>query len=245
MNRPIVTFSLMAMLCLTFSSQGRSQDILEQVYGSGVHAFFAGKLELAQELFDEVINAGSQDPRVYYFRGLTQVQGQCGIVEAGLADFEQAAQLEVSAKTSANVSRALERIQGPTRIAIERIRAKARLMARTLQVEDARARYGDQPELSVPAIPAPSPTDLPPPATDAPATSPSDDPFATGNGLTGGEPTPMPSGPTEPATPDFPAPSDTPSPSEPAAPSSDVNPFGDEPPAANPPATPDANPFGF
>jgi hypothetical protein len=218
-------FSIGLAVCLNSALQ--AQDILEQMYGSGVHAFYSGRSDEAQEIFDEVINAGSQDPRVHYYRGLAQIQSQGGMIEAGMADFEQAAQLEVTSRTSANVARALQRIQGPTRIAIEKVRARARLAAKSLQQDAVRG--------------LPSNPQAVPPAGNAPAGA---DPFANGEGLNGGTPTPMPANndpgtmpSSDPAMPGLNTP----------APAGNTNPFGDDTaPAPAPGAAPATdNPFGI
>jgi type II secretory pathway pseudopilin PulG len=220
-------FSFGLAVCLNTTLQ--AQDILEQLYGSGVHAFYSGHSDQAQEIFDEVINAGSQDPRVHYFRGLAQIQSQSGMIEAGMADFEQAAQLEVTSRTSANVSKALQRIQGPTRIAIEKARARARLAARSLQQEAVRG--------------LPSNPQVVPPTDDANAKT-GVDPFATGDGLNAGQPTPMPAD-NEPAT--LPSNDATMPDLNTPAPAGNTNPFGDEAvPAPAPGAAPATdNPFGI
>jgi hypothetical protein len=227
----IFQLAIHTILLSGISTSAFAQDIYEQYYGSGVHAYFAGNYERASELFSELIDAGSQDPRVHYFRGLTQMQAHCAMIEIGLADFEQAAQLEVSGKRSADVSKALARIQGPTRVAIEQIRAKARFAARNLQA-DAILRSG------VPGMPNPS----------DPMTPKAADPFAGDAGLMGGDPKPMPEPSEAPANPgspfDNPSTPDatTPAP-EPTMPAPDAaNPFGDDPVPPPPPA-PD-NPFG-
>ena len=92
----------------------------------------------AEELLNEIIDAGSQDPRAYYFRGLCQSYGGFDVSNP---DFERAAELEVEGKKVVNVGKALERIQGPVRIAIERARTKARLMSRARLLELQRSRY--------------------------------------------------------------------------------------------------------
>jgi hypothetical protein len=227
-----VCSALFTVGLLISASAIQAQDILEQVYGSGVHAYFAGQLEKAQLLFDEVINAGSQDPRVYYFRGLTQIQSQGGcIIEVGLPDFEQAARLEVLGKVGVNVNLALARVQGPTRIAIERLRAEARMAAKILQVEEARAKYGEA------GAPPNSQVVVPPVAV---PTKPANDPFADGRGMTGGEPTPMPAGdaPVSPAN----VPANDPFSAPSSAPSND--PFKDDSAPSPAPAN-SADPFGL
>lgn len=205
------------LLALSFCSLGiatsaSAQDILEQYYGNGVHAYFAGNNQLAEEHFNEVIKAGSQDPRVHYFRGLTQILSQGGMVEAGMADFEQAAQMEVSGKRFADVSKALSRIQGPTRIAIERIRAKARLAAKSQQFEMMRDKF-EQPGTAGRTVPPAALDRAAPPATPDAGTT---EPFGGGSGLTGGAPSPMPTTPNTPAT-NEPSIFDSPTPTTPDA----------------------------
>jgi hypothetical protein len=219
-------------LAICLHSAVQAQDILEQMYGSGVHAFFSGRGDQATEIFDEVINAGSQDPRVHYFRGLAQIQSQGGMVEAGIADFEHAAQLEVTSRTSANVARALQRIQGPTRIAIEKARARARLAAKSLQA-NAIQGLPSNPQAAQNSGNAPAPSGT--------------DPFANGQGLNAGEPTPMPAN-NEPGSPATPSSNDATLPGLDApAPAGNPNPFGDETaPTPAPGAAPATdNPFGI
>ena len=56
-------------------------------------------------------------------------------------DFEKAAQLEIEGKKVVNIGKALERIQGPARMAIEKSRSKARLASRARLLEIQRTRY--------------------------------------------------------------------------------------------------------
>lgn len=105
-----------------------AQDVFEQVYGQGVHAYFCNDLNRAEQLLTSVIDAGSQDPRAHYFRGL--VQARRGGSGAGYADFQRGAELEIAGRRVVNVGKALERIQGPHRMEIERARTDARLAAK-------------------------------------------------------------------------------------------------------------------
>src|SRR5687768_279958 len=43
---------------------------LTEIYGRGVHNYFGGQVWLSDDQFSQVIDAGSTDPRVYYFRAL-------------------------------------------------------------------------------------------------------------------------------------------------------------------------------
>ncbi|MEM9659386.1 MAG: hypothetical protein AAF961_13595, partial [Planctomycetota bacterium] len=51
------------------SAQYRSTRDAAAVYGRGVHEYFAHRMHEADNLLSQVINAGSTDPRAYYFRG--------------------------------------------------------------------------------------------------------------------------------------------------------------------------------
>ena len=48
-------------------------DYLSEIYGDGVHAFYAGDLIQAQEFFDQAIRHGYKDPRCYYYRALVHM----------------------------------------------------------------------------------------------------------------------------------------------------------------------------
>jgi hypothetical protein len=129
---------LFSVVTLSFASFASAQDPLDEMYGQAVHSFFRGDSVHAEQLLTEVIDAGSQDPRAYYFRGLCQAHGNFQI---GSVDFERGAQLEIDGKKVVNVGKALERIQGPARVEIEKARSKARLASRARLLELQRARY--------------------------------------------------------------------------------------------------------
>jgi len=107
----------------------RAQDaILGQMYGNGVHAYFSGDYVQAHELLTSAINAGSHDPRCYYYRGLAYLK--LGRPQEAEGDFQQGAKLETgNLSRPYNVAKALERIQGPSRIKMEQYRVKARMAA--------------------------------------------------------------------------------------------------------------------
>lgn len=190
-------FSTLALVLVGFTSSAsiQAQDPLDEVYGHAVHAYYRGDVARAQELLDQAIAAGSTDPRAYYYRGLCQsVLG--GDASAGQADFEKAAELEISGQKVVNVGKALERIQGPARCAIESIRRNARLASRDKYLQMQRMRYEES--RRAPVVP-PRSSDAPP--TPVPAIN---DPFAPGTDLNKGAPVPMPEGnkPTPPAADD-------------------------------------------
>jgi hypothetical protein len=136
--------TLSTVVTLSIASFAQAQDPLDEMYGQAVHSYFRGNIDHAQELLTEIIDAGSQDPRAFIFRGLCQSYGG---VDATNPDFERAAQLEIEGKKVVNVGRALERIQGPTRVAIEKARSKARLASRARLLEMQRSRYEDMQRL--------------------------------------------------------------------------------------------------
>lgn len=103
-----------------------------------VEAWRVGDLNGAQGLLTQIIEAGTRDPRAYYYRAL--VSEQLG------ADSEQdlraAATLEAETTSTRLVNRALENVQGATRAKIEKYRAEARAKLKSdPQAEAARALY--------------------------------------------------------------------------------------------------------
>ncbi|MFN3193039.1 MAG: hypothetical protein ACE361_21190 [Aureliella sp.] len=122
-----LAFSLAAALLgssLSMNSVHAQSSGLVELYGEGVHRYFAGDMAGADELFSRVIDGGSQDPRAYFFRGLIR-ERQGG---AGQFDFEQGAQMEAAGRASFPVGQALTRIQGSVRGKIEKARRDARVM---------------------------------------------------------------------------------------------------------------------
>jgi hypothetical protein len=119
MRAQTVVVVLMSSWILCSSLCGQN-DMLTQIYGEGVHAFFRGDYGCAGSTMDQAIAHGSQDPRVHYFRGLSHLRlGR--YFEAG-EDFRTAATLEVEGTGTFDIGRALERIQGSERLCLERIR---------------------------------------------------------------------------------------------------------------------------
>lgn len=232
---------------LALSSGAQAQEgAYTELYGYGVHRYFAGDYQEAQRVLNDVVNSGTEDPRPLYFRGLTQ--HQLGMTDVAKADFEAAARLEASGKRAVNVSFALQRIQGPVRQEIEMLRLNARIAQRADDLAKRKNRVPSAPAAGLVAPVEPNTGAMPPslspdtpvaPAADAPAAAPAAD--ATN---------PFGDDPVQPATPTAP-PADNPfggAPAEPApaaAPAAD--PFGTAP-AAPAPAAPAApagdNPFG-
>jgi len=172
-------------------SPARAQDqLLEEVYGQGVHAYFAGKYAEAYDVLSVAINGGSKDPRVYYFRALADAKlGHDSLAES---DMKTGAQLETEdTEQLYPVSRSLERVQGHVRLTLERHRMVARAETRERQEKLNALRYEQQrrSEESVrraPVAPAPGPEPSTPgaPAAKGPT---ADDPFSGSQEKAGGD----------------------------------------------------------
>lgn len=185
------------------SAASFAQDaVLAHFYGKAVHRYFARDYAGAFEYLNKAIENGSNDPRCYYFRGLTYLN--LGREEEAREDFQQGAKMEMlDTSQVVSVSKALERIQGRTRLMIEEYREDARLQAMVEMENVRRARYEElkreearvldqsapavglpEPEEASPAAPTPvapaAPEAAPPaPPAPAPASAADDNPFAT------------------------------------------------------------------
>lgn len=112
---------------------------LAAAYGDGVHAYFAGDFDRAYEDLSQAIEAGTTDPRAYYFRGLAALrQGRSDEAEA---DFTEGATRESAGLGAWPVARSLERIQGPDRLRLERHRTRARVALLQRQRAEELERY--------------------------------------------------------------------------------------------------------
>jgi tetratricopeptide (TPR) repeat protein len=112
---------------------------LAAAYGDGVHAYFAGDFTRAYEDLSQAIEAGTTDPRAYYFRGLAALrQGRSDEAEA---DFTEGATRESAGLGAWPVGRSLERIQGPDRLRLERHRTRARVTLLQRQRDAELQRY--------------------------------------------------------------------------------------------------------
>ena len=119
------------LLALVFIFSGTtyadaSDPSVRAVYGDGVHSFYAGNFQQSYNYLSQVIDIGTDDPRVYYFRGLSALR--LGSKTSADEDFRKGATFEAERGNTRSVSRALERIQGPDRFVLEQSRSKARLV---------------------------------------------------------------------------------------------------------------------
>lgn len=175
------------------TTAGAQDAVLAEVYGQGVHRYFAYDYDGAYLDLTRAIDNGLRDPRVYYFRGL--VAAATGRHDEAIADWRIGAVLEARGNYSGSIGRALARIQGPQRIELEAVRQQVRLEQRARAIAEERARYegleAAEPRVlrdgTAPAPPAPAPQP-PAPAPPAPADERTN-PFGDDDGLAPGEPT--------------------------------------------------------
>ena len=232
-----------------------------ELYGQGVHAYFAGDYESAVRLLSKSIESDGLDPRPYYFRGLAlaNLHG----LDSGLADIAKGAEIEANKMDQKiyDVNGALQRVQGTLRLALEKQRTAARTAAAERKKRQDRIRYEELKRREDVVVFDPNrpvkKMDLDLPKVDLGG----EDPFSSGVAFTGGKevavvaPTPVEPSATETAKPA----ADTETPRDPfAAPGEQPamqpeDPFGAGPSTAKAPpakkpkagAKPDAaNPFG-
>lgn len=124
-----------AMLAVTMAISGGALPAVEFVgeeplavrnaIGDGIHAYHAGDYDRAYDELTNAIEAGTDDPRTYYFRGLAALR--LGRTSEAEADFTTGADRELATGSMRRVSLSLERVQGNDRLSLERFRARARL----------------------------------------------------------------------------------------------------------------------
>ena len=170
------------------SLAGDMPPALATGYGNGVHAYNEGEYQCSYDELSRVIEAGSNDPRVFYFRGLAALK--LGRMDEADADFQQGANLEADGVGGRAVSRALERIQGCDRLKLEQFRSQARVAAVHRDREAIRQRYSDiyeaEPEVlrrrrpePVEPVPAPAAKETEPEAeAEAPSEEATEEPAA-------------------------------------------------------------------
>jgi hypothetical protein len=250
----------------------QSSNSLADLYGEGVHLYNAGRHADAIKLFNRVIDAGTADPRVYYYRGFSNFE--VGNDDAGVADFEAGANLEAGDQaTVLLVNQSLMRVQGSLRVQLERVRAEAKVTAVDRREQSIRRRYetlrdSEEGVLLRPPAANPLPPGADPFAEDpgsilGPRTNPRPAPGTPLNPLPElpPEPAPQPVSPLDPVMPADPVPAPEPAPApaddfgdipdptrpamplEPAPPPAPADDFGDIPDPSRPAPAP-ADDFG-
>ena len=133
---------LMVIIALTLvgTSGVHAQDALTELYGNGVHAYFTGNLDEAAALFTQAIDNESDDPRVFYYRGVINLKQ--GKTDEAAADFAAGANAEADDIAGFYpVSKSLQRIQGAARLQIEKARKQAVVDREAVEKARLRQRY--------------------------------------------------------------------------------------------------------
>ena len=123
------------------ATAGDDQRSVAAAFGSGVHAYYASDYARSYDDLTGAIEAGSLDPRTFYFRGLAALK--LGRSDEAAADFEDGANREADGGGSVLISRTLERVQGNDRLQLERFRARARVATLSRNRESIRRRYSE------------------------------------------------------------------------------------------------------
>ena len=174
-------FRIIVCLLMSISVTVNAQNTSEaKLYGQGVHAYNNGEFDAALRIFNVAVEEGTDDPRVFLFRGL--VLYHQGKAEESLKDLRHGAELEaVDKRGFYPVSPALTRVQGKVRLQIENLRKEAR--ANLLKIEKLReaARYEEQKANEAVALRKPMPSQAPAVPLDAQQSIKPENPFAPGN----------------------------------------------------------------
>jgi len=118
--------ALSSLLIMPGRAQAQEAPLAE-LYGLGVHAYFASQYDQAHESLTQAIEQGARDPRCFYFRGLVNLK--LGRPDEAAGDFQQGAQLEAEG-AGRLIGRSLERVQGYERMQLEQHRQQARFELR-------------------------------------------------------------------------------------------------------------------
>ncbi len=235
-KKSAIATALLGVCVLCFCPLAWTQEpVLDELYGQGVHDYFAHRLSEARQSLTAAIDQGSKDPRCFYFRGLCSLR--IGNQAEAEKDFRRGAALEVRGRDRIYpVGRSLQRIQGRGRMVLEKHRRDARVAARIEAMRMQRARYEEQMERDkADVVREPRRPAARPPLTADPGADPTD-PFIMDEAVARPVPPKPAEVPAEPSTP----PSESPAATSPAAPPAEDDPF-DTPVVDDPfdtPATP-------
>ena len=212
LSRRIRRVTTPAACCLAVALGGHAAmadtPLSRDFMGSGMHAFHAGSYQRSIDDLTAAIDAGSQDPRSYYFRALALLRQ--GREDDAIADMQEGALLESGGPGGVVVGRSLERVQGRDRLLLEQYRRRALIEQQARDQRRIEERYTEmieseperlrqrRPEAFVPpattSTPSPAAPTTPAPAaattnddpfappangSGAPAATPGDDPFGT------------------------------------------------------------------
>lgn len=136
--------TMVACVAMVPAASGADLSAIEEqaiagTYGSGVHSYFAGDYGRSYEILSQAIEAGTSDPRAWYFRGLAALK--LGRLDEAEADFSAGARRESENLGAWGVAKSLERVQGCDRLQLERHRVRARVASLQEDRRRSRLRY--------------------------------------------------------------------------------------------------------
>jgi len=163
----------LGLVCGCTDSLSAQDAVLSELYGRGVHHYFSGRSNEAVTDLSAAIDGGTKDPRAFYFRALAEMK--MGHQFQATADLQMGAALEsADINQFYPVGKSLERVQGSSRMSIERYRSLARAQAFQRQRDNNAVRYEQRrrAEGEVLRAPAVVPPAVAPPAVAPPAGKP-------------------------------------------------------------------------
>ncbi|MBM4009824.1 MAG: hypothetical protein FJ286_00370 [Planctomycetes bacterium] len=134
-----VSWALLSPLSGQAGLNAVEEQAISTTYGSGVHSYFAGDYARSHEILSQAIEAGTGDPRAWYFRGLAALK--LGRLDEAEADFSAGARRESENAGAWGVAKSLERVQGCERLQLERHRVRARVASLQEDRRRSRMRY--------------------------------------------------------------------------------------------------------
>jgi hypothetical protein len=129
----------LCILALTGRAPGQGLDAASILYSHGVHAYFDGDASEAERSFTRAISISPNDPRAYYYRGLSRLR--LGRDADAQADLRAGAAAEARQPNRYATGAALQRVQGRQRLLLEKYRQQAREEYALQREEVSRARY--------------------------------------------------------------------------------------------------------
>ena len=116
MRSSVVLSWIILLFVITLSSASAAEPSAADQMAAAVESWRIGDLDGAQGQLTQMIEAGTRDARVYYYRALISEQ----LGSDSEQDLRAAAKLEAESTATRLVNRALENVQGATRAKIEK-----------------------------------------------------------------------------------------------------------------------------
>ena len=134
MQRLVALSGIVLIFAIRCLSSAAAEPVPPEQLAVVMEAWRSGDLSGAQARLTDMIESGTLDARVYYYRALISEQ-LGGDIDA---DLKAAAKLEAETSSTRVVNRALENVQGPTRAKIEKFRVAARAKLKSDPAAEAR-----------------------------------------------------------------------------------------------------------